>query len=520
MPASFNGRCFGGFQKRKQTAVNEPSTSTQEPSNPYPTPPKSGTKRPPDSDPIQPIRQPNFEQASVEPTAPPAEAMETTGGQAGSSIGAAVNGPQITIKNHELKLQGHYKFRKTFQLMSGCFNYSWIQIDNWKNFLSTGMLAFDPNCLPLFMSDLEFQLLPAFSTAKSCRIKITPLFYRLPFATNDAASNWTNSQTVVQIRKAVGLNRVMPHVTGGATINAANMTISSLQDQTMTALSDLLYGNETPTQSSPFAAVAGVPKYWPRYSAVAVNGVGTYNQPNLGAYTSIENINDVKGKPCIDYTYKYHCGILKMAGHGTINSGLTTGDDRVVLGGTAQDYSFRKVTYNDSSSPPQTSANITNGMYTSTGNLPTFDYAHDIEKGAWLKPHQGGEFMTQYPDIVNVGGCPVISSAPYAQTEHYADCAIHWLVETELDVEWTQDSITHHDFIVNPRYLDPMFGVNPATTFFNHRFLKILLNNTLCVNVASGTITYGFRRWKADNTPGPNFLKALDEIEEEEEENV
>ena len=43
----------------------------------------------------------------------------------------------------------------------------------------------------------------------TCPIKVTPLGYRLPFATNETDSTYTNSQTLIQIGYGIGINNQM-----------------------------------------------------------------------------------------------------------------------------------------------------------------------------------------------------------------------------------------------------------------------------------------------------------------------
>lgn len=142
------------------------------------------------------------------------EEMEVVN-EAGYSTTGAMQVNQI-IKNPTMHSQT-YRFKNVFQVYTGGYRFEYepiqtimatlnIKATSHDYFLKTPSACLNPNYLFNYISNAQFLDLPERTFVKSCDFKVTPLGYRLPFATNQTNTGCANSQLVVQIATAVGLD--------------------------------------------------------------------------------------------------------------------------------------------------------------------------------------------------------------------------------------------------------------------------------------------------------------------------
>ena len=125
----------------------------------------------------------------------------------------------------------------------------------------TPLNVVDPNQLVWYMSQTEYNLMPKGAYATQIKMKVTPLGYRLPFATNDAASGYANAQTLVQIAHGVGLEHSFPVAMMSYTAADNDLTkVTGVTDPwaSKDRLHTMLYGTGA---NAAIPAVYGVPRH-------------------------------------------------------------------------------------------------------------------------------------------------------------------------------------------------------------------------------------------------------------------
>lgn len=150
------------------------------------------------------------------------------------------------------------------------------------------------------MSPAEWSNITRGTYATSCKIKITPLGYRLPFAINDTKAGYANSQTLVQIAHGVGIEMDAPVIKAKYNVADTDLTeVISVERYFDTETSSHLYG------SNQISCSFGIPRHINQYAMFC-----TWNTFNLMKYITISNINDTKGMPVIDYSHEFKNGLL------------------------------------------------------------------------------------------------------------------------------------------------------------------------------------------------------------------
>ena len=158
------------------------------------------------------------------------------------------------------------------------------------------------------MSKAEYSLLPRGAYATQIKMKVTPLGYRLPFATNDAASGYANAQTLVQIAHGVGLEHSFPVAMLSYTAADTDLTkVTGITDPfaTKDRLHTMLYGTGA---DAGIPATYGVPRHNNSYAVII--SPDKDEKILLDQFYTIQNINDIKGTPIINYSYETKNGIL------------------------------------------------------------------------------------------------------------------------------------------------------------------------------------------------------------------
>lgn len=380
--------------------------------------------------------------------------------QAGGGVPGGTGSSQapITIKNaHAPDIT--FKFNKSFQIYTGGYQFvdqprSFIQTPNvnWDNvyaaaghITSTPLSVIDPNDPAWFMNKIEFQSLPPNSYATRCTVKVTPLGYRLPFATNEATSTFANSQCLVQGCTAVGLNTIVNGFT--ASYQAAD---GDLSKPTGTQSVDhrtevMLYGSATK-----LGANLGFPVHNNLYYCTVTPGTSNTHGINLTDHMEIFNINDHKGLPCVNYEYNYKNALLVP----TINSqNFTVRYATLVPEGTNPIGFYNRA--------PRGGGNLSRNMQmhgTDDDWILAFDYTSPIDKAPWMSRQYGQRLTPDAPPLVLFGCMPVQSNAALAATPTFADVVIQWGIQTEIHVTCNINSIHPEANIPYLKSYDPTIG--------------------------------------------------------------
>lgn len=330
--------------------------------------------------------------------------------------------------------------------------------------LLTSMAAITPDCLALFMSPIEFQNLPKWAYATKVNIKVTPLGYRLPFSTNESASTFANSQTIVQIASAIGLNTQMPVMEGAYTVDPTDPSdIATVETSVLgESYTKLLYGDTLKTGIGGLGACLGLPVTWNNYTILPLLDEGSiptgYNSPMLTNFVNIQNINDCKGTPIIDYSYSTKNGLLSW-------DPLAI-QRKTILAGTANNWKGLDNGFN-ASAPIERKDKGVSGVPTSNpsslawvrepfSQILSPEYTMRLEKSQWMVRNDGQNLTSNRPPLLHFGALPVQSNPVLAATASWAPVAAMWEIETSMDVEYNNDFVTAGNYHLNAAAFDPI----------------------------------------------------------------
>lgn len=409
------------------------------------------------------------------------EGMDSSG-QPGSSLpgGTGASVSSVIIHNPNDTTTVPIRFKKTFQLYTGGYQFLKTNIGGQQTAagfrlprspFSTGTIGYitplaciPPDISALYMSPAQFENLPPWTFAKTGRIKITPLGYRMPFATNEADSTYANSQTLVQIAYSVGLNTKWNCITAGYTAADADLTLPTGYDDDFN-WGEMMYDNtgegEEPTN---IGAIMGVPKLLNYYTTL-VPGKTTQESIPLIDHMMIQNVNDCKGCPIINYEYTFKNGLLKLP-------------TNVFAQRRAQRTGFSIPQTIGENPPPLLNGqdsytnNMTSATVESLNGLNINQYDWHIEKAPFFNRQLGQANQPDRPPLVHFGCMPVQANAALSATPVYSNVVIQWMVETELICE------------TNFRYADSEFamaylGSYDPNVFSTPTIMQdILVNNT------------------------------------------
>lgn len=392
-------------------------------------------------------------------------------------------------------------FKKKFQLYTGAYQFEvftnrglfasesqreTILLGPANKSLVTGIACLNPDLLSLYLSPIEYTNLPHWAYATKVGIKVTPLGYRLPFATNEATSVYANSQTIVQIASGVGLNTQMAVLEAEVNIiKTAPTDIVTLKGGSDTiTFNNIFYGNDSATGVSGLGACLGIPMTWPIYTTLPIfdrdDANLSTNMPMLTNFLSIQNINDKKGVPVIDYQYSTKNGLLKWkedAFQRRHMSDSTAGFTHYLNAG----FNHSKPVYLQSS--PLTDVYTTHTpqqVRHATEELlkPTYDFR--LEKSHWLVRNNGQNITASRPPLLHFGVLPVQSNPVMDTTPEYAACGGLWEVETFMDVTLQFDFMQAGCYVLNNKGFDPV-----ATIIHNNQHLfrtpQLYINNQFVV---------------------------------------
>ena len=383
--------------------------------------------------------------------------------QAGSSMpgGTGASVASTIIRNPSSGMHT-IKFNKTFQLYTGGFQFRWLTQAQVKSmhqrigrqfapstkFLLTPLATLNPDYKGLFMSNLEWiTMTNMLAFASECRIRVKPLGYRLPFATNEAASGFANSQTLVQIGYTVGLNTQYNFIETGYGTAAGDLTLPT----TFTDFNHYasLYGD-----SDSVGCNVGIPRHWNNYSVLAVpNNTSGANigTPALLNQMCIENVNDTKGMPVIEYTYQYKNGLINIP-TGLFSMRDAFGPDRAnpnVNFDTGVVEGFTD-TATSSWTAPNNTPQPSTGYLESKGGIKDISsndlsYQTRIELSHLFQRNAGRQQTPDRPPMLHFGCLPVQSNAALASTATFANAVVQWVVETELICHYQHDYLLPDD---------------------------------------------------------------------------
>ena len=394
------------------------------------------------------------------------------GGPGSSVVATIIRNPRIT------KLQ--QTFYKKFQIYTGGFKYELMKNSELmgspsdrhavllgpdNKSLITSIACMTPDCLALFMTPVEYGNLPKWSYATQARIKVTPLGYRLPFATNEASSGYANSQTIVQIASGVGLNTQMPCMEGAYNIVESDPTdVASVETlYTYEKYVTALYGNVQATGiEGASGACLGLPVPWNNYTILPNLTEGSsgsnHNLPMLTNFLNIQNINDCKGFPVINYSYSTKNGLLKwdpLAFQRKIIARTSGTDWHAIDNGFNSSIAVRNSDKALAGTKPTTKQEF-EFVEQPMQNLlePTYDMR--LEKSHWMVRNDGQNLTADRPPLLHFGVLPLQSNPALATTPKWSSVAAIWEVECELDVTMNNDFVNAGNYFLNNAAFDPV----------------------------------------------------------------
>lgn len=405
--------------------------------------------------------------------------------QAGGSMpGGTGSSVQATIILNPKPKNPCLHYRKTFQLYTAGLQFEkfspkdlfakdvnqriidLLRPDNVKCYV-TPLANLNPDYLGIFMSPAEYDNLPTFSYAKNCKIKVTPLGYRLPFATNEATSTYANSQTIVQIASAVGLNTQYNFLEAGYLLDQTDLTnVGTLINANASDYTASLYGS---AGNVGLGACMGIPRYWNNYATI-INyeqdedpSFNNISNPMLINFMKIQNVNDCKGTPIINYRYDYKNGLLKFPDQfqrRALHFGEAAGTPPVQQSNSIN-YGFENIVSQiplDTSGTANKLSDVANRKTNQlTGSLNYLGgYNQRVEKCHWLTRQPGQNLTADRPPLVHFGCMPVQSNAAMANKATFANVCVIWQIETEMEVEYTYDFVTAGTDVVNFKSFDPL----------------------------------------------------------------
>nr|QTE03804.1 MAG: putative VP1 protein [Phoenicurus auroreus parvoviridae sp.] len=398
--------------------------------------------------------------------------------QAGGGVPGGTGSSQVPITITERSNRTSTGiFRKNFQIYSAGYQFSkmnntfikgppdWSEVldATTSTILTTPLSVIDPNALPWYMTQTEWNNLPTGSTALDCTIKVTPVGYRLPFATNDTQSGYANSQTLVQVLDAVGLNTALNAIITGYTSEDTDFSkVTNQAAVNFDVLVRMLYGGATDIGCN-----TGIARH-NNFYFVSATPTGNCT-PNLMEYINIHNINDVKGTPLINYSYKFKEGLLK-APSTTQFKQVRTGAG-IWEGKNPQLWGSR---IGGSTDGADTSARLLQLTGARSISDITFQYQNLIEKCAYMSRYATQIHSPEYVPLVCFGVLPVQANPALATLASFANVVAQWDVETTLRVQYDFNFLSPNIDTYYLHLYDPIFGDNDlGTQTTSHPYLLI-----------------------------------------------
>ena len=377
----------------------------------------------------------------------PADSMAEYSPEEGSSIaggtGASVL-PGCKIRGPSSSNASRIVYKKAFQIYSGGYQFQHIDTAALNGAFTralftpgvtateTPLNVIDPNQLPWYMSQTEYKLLPIGAYATQIKIKVTPLGYRLPFATNDAASGYANAQTLVQIAHGVGLEHSFPVAMMSYTAADTDLTkVTGITDPFVShdRLHTMLYGTGA---NAAIPAAYGVPRHNNSYAVVI--SPDKDEKILLDQFYTIQNINDIKGTPIINYSYETKNGILSRP-YNWLRACLQ--DKALVENGFQGSKVVAEQSKTQQPEPPE---------YVTNAGPFKYNDLFSIEQSDLYQTHVGMEQSAVQPPRIYFGCMPVQSNAPLSSTAAFSPAVVQWYIETEMHVTIPMQPITQNQY--------------------------------------------------------------------------
>lgn len=379
---------------------------------------------------------------------------QSVGGGTGASVG-----PNSTVNIPQQRGQV-ITFKKCVQLYTGAMQFTVLDTDELNkvtaagpkekyyepgnNCIVTPLAVIDPNNASWFLTPKEFEYIPRGSYAKACRIKVTPLGYRLPFATNEKSAGYANSQTLVQICHSIGIEKHMAVAPRRVETDDTDLTkTTAVYAKSYSGLygarnlADLLYGDKTTNATIP--ASFGIPRHYNYYACIPYM---KDHFPLFNRYYTIENVNDLKGVPLIDYKYEYKNGLLKY-----FNSkySLLLKDAWVNDGLAGFPQSIWQKNKSDEHTESPTWSHI---------GISEYENADSLEKSGYTSVVNRNRQSPNQPPFIYFGCMPIQSNAPLAAAPVFSPGVVQWKVETELDVfvNINYENVGYGDYVSFAQY--------------------------------------------------------------------
>lgn len=427
----------------------------------------------------------------------------------GSKPGGTGSNVQATIIHNPKQKPTSMVFRKTFQVYTGGFQFAVTSPDPFysilpiRNFfrgdtavLATPLGVLNPNQIEWYMNPIEMDNLPDWSFATHVKVKVTPLGYRLPFATNEAESSFANSQTLVQIATAVGLNNQFYMCDGNYTTEASDLTRPVTQDNPG-VLQGILYGNA----GGAIGANVGIPRHLANYTSIVYDNhpglLGGANSPNLLQSIDVQNVIDCKGVPVINFDHTFSNGMLKwpnlpVGGTNPVKTqqgmlaSTTEGGPRIPTGTNGGYFFDRRPRLSTTATtsnmnfygPQEVEFQLSGAQFPVTGNI-------GIEKSKWwTRTNVCTNNVTALPEVplVHFGCMPVQSNAALSPTPTFANVVIQWLIQTEMEVEIPNPYVQPDRPSPYLNFMDPTMNYNLSSYNLNNQGAYIS-NQRLITNV-------------------------------------
>lgn len=377
-----------------------------------------------------------------------AQAGQSTPGGPGSSVVANI------LKNpHSNEVV--FKFHKSIKIYTGGYQFKGFQANQFfqtgtrglpthigaaDRLLITPLAMIDPNNLHWFLSPAEFAALPKWCRMVSSHVKVTPDGYKLPFQTNEANASFANSQTIVYIQTAIGLEEHYLLFNGQYTSAASDLTLVTGLVSTGTApnidlegidISQIIYGSTQ--ESQPLGCNIGIQRHLNNYMVIVStpdNNAGY--SPNLIDNSLVQNINDCKGSPVCEIENHYENGLLKLGGaNSEVYNALASGVILPLGNKSNNAHGVNQVSsLTAGSAPIQTrTAGISNSVQEGF-----FGYNFPIEKNVFFTRQYNQMTDSKLPVCGYFGVQPVQSNAVLAATPTFSNVSAIWTIQTECDI--------------------------------------------------------------------------------------
>lgn len=382
----------------------------------------------------------------------------TPGGTGSSVIATIIKNPSVeTVR---------WCYRKTFQIYTGGLQFSrqpasastqWASLfQEGTKLITTPLAVIDPNLILWYVDPAQWNQMPVYTIAHTARIKLTPVGIRLPFATNEGASTYANSQTLVQCCYAVGINSMHNITYGPYVFDPSDSTLVSGFGTTF-GWAEMLYGLD-----GSIGCCMGVPRHLNNYMSLLQSSETFYSVNGLDLY-EVRNVLDCKGVPIINFKYDFKNGILQIPSANPIIMQRSIQKAPIPCG--VQPSTFTDL-INDETKPytgERSWSTYSCSSTNSNNNLPKFGYFSPIDKAPYMVNQIDQPQTPDCPPLVTFGCMPVQSNPVNASTATFTAACIIWQVETELEVSLNTKFVNPGEQVCFLKQFDPIWAKKDFT---------------------------------------------------------